>query len=42
MPTLLERDFNIPPVPELLGEVNSIIEIQKKWQQQNKDNSQHG
>ena len=23
-PTLLERDFNIPPLPELLGEVNRI------------------
>jgi uncharacterized protein (UPF0276 family) len=27
-PTLLERDFNIPPLPELLGEVDRIVEIQ--------------
>lgn len=31
-PTLLERDFNIPPVAELLNEVNQIIEYQNKWQ----------
>ncbi len=31
-PTLLERDFNIPAVPELLGEVKQIEEIQRKWQ----------
>ncbi|MCG6937555.1 MAG: DUF692 domain-containing protein [Gammaproteobacteria bacterium] len=31
-PTLLERDFNIPPVDELLTEVKQIITIQKKWQ----------
>ena len=31
-PTLLERDFNIPPVPELLNEVNQIIAMQNKWQ----------
>ncbi len=31
-PTLLERDFNIPPVPEMLKEVNQIIEFQNKWQ----------
>ena len=27
-PTLLERDFNIPPMPELLGEVSRINRIQ--------------
>jgi len=27
-PTLLERDFNIPPLPELLGEVEQIVELQ--------------
>ena len=27
-PTLLERDFNIPPMPELLGEVSRINQIQ--------------
>jgi len=28
MPTLLERDFNIPPVDELLSEVNQIKQMQ--------------
>ena len=32
-PTLLERDFNIPPVTELLKEVKQIITIQNQWQQ---------
>ena len=32
IPTLLERDFNIPPIPELLKEVNMIHELQDKWQ----------
>ncbi len=31
-PTLLERDFNIPPVDELMAEVKHIAEIQQKWQ----------
>jgi hypothetical protein len=31
-PTLLERDFNIPPVNELMAEVRHIAEIQHKWQ----------
>ena len=30
-PTLLERDFNIPPVAELLTEVQKIKDIQAKW-----------
>lgn len=30
IPTLLERDFNIPPVPRLLTEVNKIKSIQSK------------
>jgi uncharacterized protein (UPF0276 family) len=30
-PTLLERDFNIPPVKELLSEVQQIKDIQDKW-----------
>ena len=29
-PTLLERDFNIPPVPELLTEVDQIKQLQQK------------
>jgi uncharacterized protein (UPF0276 family) len=32
-PTLLERDFNIPPVEELLTEVQKIKTIQDKWRQ---------
>jgi len=31
-PTLLERDFNIPAVPELLREVGTIKSIQNAWQ----------
>ena len=30
-PTLLERDFNIPPLPELLAEAGRIKELQSKW-----------
>ena len=30
-PTLLERDFNYPPVPELLSEVNRIKRLQEKY-----------
>jgi len=30
-PTLLERDFNIPPVAELLNEVDQIVAYQNKW-----------
>jgi uncharacterized protein (UPF0276 family) len=32
-PTLLERDFNFPPVEELLIEVQKIKDIQAKWGQ---------
>ena len=32
IPTLLERDFNIPPLAELLTEVDHIINLQDKWQ----------
>jgi uncharacterized protein (UPF0276 family) len=31
VPTLLERDFNIPPLAELLGEVDHIIEMQSQY-----------
>jgi len=31
-PTLLERDFNIPPLPDLLMEVNSITEQQSRFE----------
>ena len=30
-PTLLERDFNIPPLPELLGEIDHINTLQARW-----------
>lgn len=30
-PTLLERDFNLPALPELLKEVDAIRSIQKAW-----------
>ena len=30
LPTLLERDFNLPPLPELLGEVDRIRDIQAR------------
>ncbi len=31
IPTLLERDFNLPPVTELLAEVDTIHQYQQKW-----------
>ncbi|MFV1972733.1 MAG: DUF692 domain-containing protein [Thiohalobacterales bacterium] len=31
VPTLLERDFNIPPLPELLDELGQIRALQSKW-----------
>ena len=34
-PTLLERDFNIPPLDELLGEVDEIVTRQRKWREAN-------
>jgi uncharacterized protein (UPF0276 family) len=30
-PTLLERDFNIPPLPELVTEVEHIATLQRPW-----------
>jgi hypothetical protein len=32
-PTLLERDFNIPPLPNLLAEVEKIISLQTRFKQ---------
>lgn len=32
-PTLLERDFNIPALPELLAEVDKIIALQTRFEQ---------
>jgi len=31
VPTLLERDFNIPPLPELLTEIDRIVDIQSNY-----------
>ncbi len=31
VPTLLERDFNIPPLAELLQEIATISNMQEKW-----------
>lgn len=42
IPTLLERDFNIPPLVELIGEVNTIRTVQSKWSAQGNENIQHG
>ncbi len=33
-PTLLERDFNIPPLGELIKEVEHIAKLQNNWQAQ--------
>ena len=30
LPTLLERDFNFPPMPELLGEIDRVRAIQSR------------
>jgi uncharacterized protein (UPF0276 family) len=30
VPTLLERDFNIPPLPQLLTEVDRIVDMQRR------------
>jgi len=32
-PTLLERDFNIPPLAELLSEVDQIVECQNRYRE---------
>lgn len=42
IPTLLERDFNFPPLPELLKEVSTIHTLQCKWQDQSSDHIRHG
>ena len=36
-PTLLERDFNIPPLPQLLGEVDRIVALQGQAQPLDKE-----
>ena len=40
-PTLLERDFNIPPVKELLMEVEQINDMQSKWNMTSPDRNRH-
>ena len=42
IPTLLERDFNLPPLAELLAEVEIIRSLQSKWLDQSSDHIQHG
>jgi uncharacterized protein (UPF0276 family) len=40
-PTLLERDFNIPPIAELLSEVDRIKQLQQKWAATSMPASEH-
>jgi hypothetical protein len=42
VPTLLERDFNIPPLPELLSEVSHIARLQAQWDSSGVTRIQHG
>ncbi len=42
IPTLLERDFNLPPIPELLNEVHTIHHYQDKWRNNSIARIQHG
>ncbi len=37
IPTLLERDFNIPPIKELMTEVDTIHATQLRWKNQGND-----
>ncbi len=39
MPTVLERDFNFPPVPELLAEVSTITRLQREQESQRGQNA---
>lgn len=41
IPTLLERDFNLPPLTELLQEVEIIYTLQSKWRDQTGEHAQH-
>jgi uncharacterized protein (UPF0276 family) len=38
-PTLLERDFNLPALSELVKEVQTISQIQHAWTQQHERQS---
>ena len=42
LPTLLERDFNIPPLPALLQEVERIHQLQEKWRARDARAIAHG
>ena len=43
VPTLLERDFNIPPIPELLTEIDHIIDLQSNYHDdKSSQNARHG
>jgi len=42
VPTLLERDFNIPPLPELLAEVSHIAGLQEKCEDRHDREFSHG
>ncbi len=43
VPTLLERDFNIPPLPELLTEIDRIVDIQSNYSEgKNPLHARHG
>lgn len=42
IPTLLERDFNIPPLNELLVEIDTIHALQSRWNDKNGNLIQHG
>ena len=42
IPTLLERDFNFPPVPDLISEVSRIKEYQRQSVTTNAERSSHG
>ena len=41
LPTLLERDFNIPALPELLEEAKVIDHLQAKWLNRTCEHAQH-
>jgi uncharacterized protein (UPF0276 family) len=40
-PTLLERDFNFPPVSELMAELDHIHQIQSRWADHEQETRQH-
>ena len=42
VPTLLERDFNIPPLEELLEEIDQINALQQKWSEKKLEVPDHG